>query len=727
MYEIQIDNTNTFPAPDTRTTIEPFFTLENINSVKFVRVRGIRGDGLTGNWSTTVRIQPNITAPLTHTSRFYPTYIGANPLLQRTKCFGGEKAPKFYQLFNEQFYADRFAGGFSVWGYVSNRLKEFKDGEQFPVDRVKFKVNGIDRMENYFTHWTNTFPEEATNPRRHPTTGRVMTFYNQGGYTASFGPYAVTLPNSVAGEGANDPLKVSVQDASGATFYWDQVISVRRPSRYEKGLISDIMSGERQDESGIFGMPDGASTAFLKCQDFRFNLKPGDSITGIEVDVKRRQNANPDASITADFGKADQLRVMFGHDGLSDADIGDDPDFNKFLEFGPAVLDKQLLTGTTIPIDTDVLEVADEFTFGFWVNFNTLGSAADNPNRVIAHINSTVPTGANSIRLNTFHNASFAPNGGGLTVSLSDSVGATLRNKNYIESTTGFVTGTWHYIAIVKEDTASGGDFTLYIDGLAITPDSTAGLAAPLTTTDSPDRRVSFGGHVDTPGVPAPQLDGKMAQGALWNTALIQPEIAEIYLEEFKSDPDLRNNFGDYKSSAFLKHLWMFFPGAADIRDFEVFLVDETNTIRSDLDNKAVTDESWPLLAEFLEVNSIFIDNNPVGTSTGIPHDNVIGIGYQQYGGEQDTWGSAWTGAQLNNKNFGVAIRAKNEPNVFAGNGFIDHVKMTAYVQPEGDREVEVSIEAEAVAGFYWERELFGAMFNAIEIGERLAPDLSDC
>jgi len=219
----------------------------------------------------------------------------------------------------------------------------------------------------------------------------------------------------------------------------------------------------------------------------------------------------------------------------------------------------------------------------------------------------------------------------------------------------------------------------------------------------------------------------RFGQYGIWNKVLTTEEVVELFIAD--ANIDLRANSGSYVSSANLQHYWFFFPEESDIRDFEIRLVDSTNTIRTDIDNKAV-DELWPRLAQFYNSNTKLPSGRPLAVATGIPHDSVTGVGYQVYGGSNDLWGAEnddfyadlLNGSSINSPNFGIAIRAQNKLALtFPGDAFVDHAKLAVFWQdPNSVQSVNLKVEAESVNQFYIEREIFGGIFNGIETGEKV-------
>jgi hypothetical protein len=156
-------------------------------------------------------------------------------------------------------------------------------------------------------------------------------------------------------------------------------------------------------------------------------------------------------------------------------------------------------------------------------------------------------------------------------------------------------------------------------------------------------------------------------------------------------------------------HYWFVYPEDNYIEDYEVYIVDKEGDIRTDLTNQANSDERWPNLEAFY-----------VEAEMGIPHDNVAGLGYQEYGGLTDTWGDNFYADDVNSTNFGVAFRAWNKPGLYwSANAYVDHIKMAVYYSDPAAKDwINCKVEAEAANFFYIQREVWGGLFNAIEVGE---------
>jgi hypothetical protein len=179
----------------------------------------------------------------------------------------------------------------------------------------------------------------------------------------------------------------------------------------------------------------------------------------------------------------------------------------------------------------------------------------------------------------------------------------------------------------------------------------------------------------------------------------------------------------------------LFLPNEPSIRDYNIHLIDSEGVIRADLPNYALRAENWPALHDFFYIDESYFYGEYVayagGVSGGIPHDSVTGIGYQEYGGTTDLWGAKISEsrfyatvldpAAINNPNWGVAIRAKNDEPFFDGHAYIDHVHMAVFWQdPDRSDYVSLKVEAESTTDFYTIRQVFGGVFNGIEVGEQL-------
>ena len=731
-YEVQAADTNTFASPETFTVLEAFFAIENVNTVKFIRVRGVRGaDGQAGNWSNTERVRPTITAPRAFSSEFYQRYEGSDPTLIKPKKFGG---PTFYTVLEDTFYMNRQTGGASVWGYMSARLSEDANAGNQPWDRIRWKVNGLVRMDQYFPLWTNTFPNDDDQAMINPNTNDPMSFYMLGGYTASFGPYSVPLPFSLEGDGANDARMITGPDAPGAAFYWANKILTKRPTRYDRGQFTGAKDTSAADEASVSGVTEGSTTNWLMLQEFDFKIPSDRNVSGIQVDVKRRQTGGgSDNTIETDRGLA-TVNLPLTSDAagaekvVTSDDVFDEVGFGKLLDLTGST-DGRLRTGGGGAAPTKLaMGIGQPWTWCGWFNFKDFPNT-DPALSTYTLFNSNAVGIQNRIRILVVTAGAFSE----MQVRLHDSTTTANQfarwdgpsdNPPTVEGLPFGLDETVH-IAVrwTPNPTPVATDLEIYINGTLQPPRLNTINPNYAGNTDSPDRSVGIG--AEGVGTSNGLFNGRAAQIGWWDKGLTAAEIAEIF--QGSGGADLRSDFGDYESAANLQHYWLFFPGVGEMEDFEVFIVDEDGEIRDDLTNKAVTDEAWPIMSDFFYVEGT--DNAvPTATAGGIPQDNEAGFGYQVYGGEVDLWGATqWTPAQVNDANFGVAFRGRNKPGNNPGTGFIDHIKMTVFTPRAGQRELNVSVEAGSVNRFYIEREIFAAVFNGIEVGERLVDLPEDC
>ncbi len=730
-YEVQTDDVNVFPSPTSVTIKEPFFSLERINTSKFVRVRGVRPDGQVGNYSNTVEVKPFSTAPVAHTHNFYQRYLGSDPDLAFNVCYAGEPSPKFYTIFEHDFYPTRNVGGMSVYGFVSTRLKRFADSNVKPWDRLKFTVNGITRSEGYFCHWADNSVSSDNSPifLNSEFYGEPVSFYSKGGYTAAFGPFGVPYLPTQQGDGYNDPTIMSSLDA-GTEFYWTFVKDVKRPTQWDKSILSDVRTSERAFESLAAGVLAGETTNYMKAQGFNFEVPSNMSITGIQLAIKRRQNSYDINSLEPDLGNNRPLFPLIFHPGTIDAivngDIEEDSVFGKHVVHQEG-LDATLASTQIGPGDIDLNNInpLGPWTVSTWFN---LGGLPTSGTTFLYELGPLATAPDFSIFINLF-------NGNRLLTGMGRSSGApNIRSQRY--HTVIDTAGKWYNVIFVNENKPDEDDRTTiktYLNGEFLEPDASVGP-------DFEDWDPVIAGqkkYIFTPSVLASDIAPlRMGQTALWNRALGESE-AEKIAESF-GRIDLTVNQGSYQAADNLLSYHLFLPLDPNIRDFEVRLIDSENNIRTDIENKALTQENWPLLADFFYVD-IFYPGFSGGTSTGIPHDSVTGYGYQEYGGAFDLWGGEQQGDKpggfygfysgllspqaINDPNFGFAIRAKSIEENFPGNAFIDHVKARVFWQDtsiEAQRRIRLKIKAEAATEFYLVREMYGGIFNSIEIGSVL-------
>ena len=713
-YEIQTSNNNVFSDPDTFPSLENFFVLENIRAVVFARVRAVTFNGDTGLWSNIVKVRPKISAPEAYSISFYQGYLDSDsdPRLARQFLYSGGNAKThsaFYTVISDTFYADKETGGLSIWGYLSSRLKNFRDSERIPWDRIRFKVNGITRTDAYIPFWVINYDDDNFHDGQRDPNENLMSFYSKAGYTASFGPYAVTLPNTIEGFGPNDPYSVYNRQASDGLFYWNDANNAARWSRFDEAQLTDIDDDEPHHEANALSVIENAKTDYLIFRDFKFNIPNDRVVVGIEAKIKHRQNNEYKNPIPLDKGKALINMPFTTITGLSNPDILEDSN-GRFLFFNSA---------------TDVLETSSlniglteggGFTITAWLNNSRLVLPGGATNREsifeMASDDSSIFASGNHLAIRR--------NSGVASDELRIDFKRTGDNIEIFNITNYFNTAnTWIHLTVRWNGT---NQLSIFKNGASFSTQTTSG--GSFKTADRVFQ-VQIG---DVFGLSDQCFRGGISQVALFNKALTDAEIEDIARSTGNFKIDLRNNFGDYQSADKLLHYWLFLPDQADIRDSRVHLIDEIDTIRTDLDNKAITDESWPRLSTFFYTDLRQFGILPLGLSNGIPHDNHSAIGYEVYGGEDDLWGGAWTPEQINNFYFGLALQAQNIPlNGFAGNAYVDHAKLTVYTTPLSDRSVNVQLEVAAASDFYLPREIYGSLCNIISLGQRDADDVDDC
>lgn len=366
-YELQISDDNIFSNPETLTSLDTFVSLENIRTVKFIRVRGVQANnGDTGLWSNTVRINPRTSAPTVNSISFYQRYVGgAEPRIQKKLRYSPGSAhglPEFYTVMSQDFYVNRLFGGLSAWGYISSRLSRYMDGGFNVWDRVRFKVNGLTRMDGYFPHWVNVaFPDPIRfNFHDFSPTGQKMTFYMQGGYTASFGPYAVSVPNTLSGFGPNDPHSVVNMDTLDGAFYWNDPMNARKASRFDEAQLRGFNDTIPAHEAHSDQINENGITDWLIFRDYRFDVPDNQTVVGIQAQIKRRQANIFNDEISANFGvKRPDLADGFltnppGHEGDDEFGLPD----NFVLEHRATVV------GPGTPTNAESSNILEDVDFG---------------------------------------------------------------------------------------------------------------------------------------------------------------------------------------------------------------------------------------------------------------------------------------------------------------------------------------------------------------------------
>lgn len=754
-YELELSDNNVFSSVETYQVLDTFLSIDGITNRKFVRVRAVRLDGETGIWSDTASISPNTVAPRAHSISFYTQYFSpdSDPNTQRTITFGGGLDPQgvqsFYTLLSNSFYIDRLSGGISIWGYVSNRLEKFTNAGVTPWDRVRFTVNGIHRLDNYYPHWTNAFSIDGANRTDFVNfyPNELISFYSRGGYTAAFGPYAVSIPNTLSGVGPNDPNKVTAQDSTDGTFYWNYPFNARYPSRFDQAQTDAFNDTSPYHEAASLQIDATKKTHWIIFQDFKFDLPDNSIISGIKAEVKRRQPNLFNDEISTNYGvvRSDKnlghnLVVEYkgtvgtGATNVSKGNILQDVNFGKYLDLavgksGVVAHQSGRLVGDpsgigdngTIPADSrsQLITNADNWTISTWFTINS------------AAVNSLVPTTQDLVSLTRGN----APGSGVIFIDMFISINT---STNVITTYTGLVrnltggaadsvtfattsaplTGAFnafHHMAI-SFSRVNNRTLTLYIDGVQRSTTSLSDILFSPALYPTSTLCLGIGTFGGTVGL---SICGQ-SEVAIWDKTLLPREVLSIY--RGRGGVDLRENFDEYQSSNKLNHYFLHFPTQADIQDQQIRLVDLSG-IRFDLDNKAITTESWPQLGQFFYTNIRQCEILPQAVADGIPHDNHLAIGYQGYGDEFDLWGAPeWTASEVNDFYFGLAIQAINSSNgIFKNSAFIDHAKLTIFTVPEADREITISVSASSANQFYLERSLWGGLINGIEIGEQEA------
>jgi Concanavalin A-like lectin/glucanases superfamily len=97
----------------------------------------------------------------------------------------------------------------------------------------------------------------------------------------------------------------------------------------------------------------------------------------------------------------------------------------------------------------------------------------------------------------------------------SDKIVAICGGADAITSTATFTSSTWHHIAVTQ---SAANSWTLYVDGVQDATSSTS------CTPNSTANQVRFGKHISN----NKQLDGDMAEVAIWSTPLSAAEIAAL-------------------------------------------------------------------------------------------------------------------------------------------------------------------------------------------------------
>ncbi len=333
MYEVQVDTINIFSSPESFNVYEPFFSIENIESVRFIRVRSVTQDGRTGNFSNTVSINPLTTAPRAQTFIFYPEYLdesvqrkhgglaqksaGETVLVDQRTYAGSQLVPNdFYTIMVADFFPDeeRIDGGMQCWGYISNRMKEFiPNSLTRPWDRIRFNVNGRTRQEHMALLCDDGWREWTTGLGRGADAAEgsysdlaelvgfqeggsggfdvgeadsgPMSFYTRGGYTFAFGPWLEPFENLAKrrGQGPKDPSSAT---ESGAGISWEAIggglNNAKVPNPPDQDAAELVRWGASIVLPGV-----GSLSRTAKFQDYNFSVPLDATIRGIEVWMKR--------------------------------------------------------------------------------------------------------------------------------------------------------------------------------------------------------------------------------------------------------------------------------------------------------------------------------------------------------------------------------------------------------------------------------------------------------
>lgn len=709
-YEVQIANDSAFANPDPFQVLETFIAFENIRTTQFARVRAVTANGDVGLFSNTVRIRPRISAPNVFSVDFYGRY-GPDSLPEVTKSLdysGGldGNLTEFYSVLSHDFYADRLVGGVSVWGYISSRMRGFVDGGSTVWDKMRFRVNGLTRSRGYWPMSVIRYTEDDFHDNERDASGNLMTFYGLGGYTASFGPYAIDLPNTVEGVGPSDASSVTTLDTGAEVFYWSDVNNAQLPSRYDQAQLSSLDDDDPHHEASTRGITGpGIPTEYLVFRDFRFGVPPDAAITGIEARIKRRQISVFQNPIPLDSGPNAVNRPFTTITGIDDGDILVDSETGgRYVQAGDQDTDSLKTDASPATLN---MPSNDQFTLIFWViNDLALVQGGGGNREEILEIS------GNQSNLRFRRETEGTTGSDRLTVILDaeGNPGIDIAQFEDVFNTSNtFICIGARYI---------NGDMDIFIDG---SPRAPVSGNLSVTGTFNAERiqlwnSLLAGGNA---------FQGGMAHVALFSGFFNDQTMLDIGQERRLGAVDYRLDTYTNGNADTLEHYWLYIPGQADMRDHTVVLFGE-NGPRTDLENKAVNDESWPRLADFFYTDERQFGILPLGVSGGVPHDNHTAIGYQRYGGETDLWSGSFTPSEVNDFYFGFGIRAQNLSTDFSGSGYIDHGELIVYTEPVLDRQVNVNVEVAAASHFYLTRRVFGGMLNFIELGERLA-DLPDC
>lgn len=141
------------------------------------------------------------------------------------------------------------------------------------------------------------------------------------------------------------------------------------------------------------------------------------------------------------------------------------------------------------------------------------------------------------------------------------------------------------------------------------------------------------------------------------------------------------------------------------VDDVTVQLLDENDTGVGE--NKADSDFPWFANSDFGTVES----RAPVGYQT---------FGGTEVGGDSDLWYTNWYPSQINSPNFGFQMQALGGTSFFGSSAGLPHAQVAvSYDEFYSNKRLRLSIDVMPLSNFYLQREVFGACFNVIELGQK--------
>jgi hypothetical protein len=174
------------------------------------------------------------------------------------------------------------------------------------------------------------------------------------------------------------------------------------------------------------------------------------------------------------------------------------------------------------------------YTFACWAYPLNDGSAN---NQVIFDVQDQTTANYNRMLLYSKSGASVT---GALTALVSDGSA----NTAFAEAPFAMQSREWYHIVAVKNGTTS---LKLYINGEEVAEDTTS---IP-TTTDASGRSMAWAANAQDPTA-TQAFDGRIAESAVWSTALSAAEVRSLYNGGCASVLDLTQNFRDYASAGTL-------------------------------------------------------------------------------------------------------------------------------------------------------------------------------